>query len=167
VLLLRDVVGLSAEEAARALGITVPAANSALHRARTAVEERHLEPLEEIDADLLGRYVRAWEAGDAGALVALLSEEATLVMPPARMWFAGRAAFEAFFRRRIGPRLQRDGARLVRCDANGQTAFGFYRGSKLVAVHVVTARGGRIVAMDQFFLPKIFPVFGLAPSLTR
>jgi RNA polymerase sigma-70 factor (ECF subfamily) len=69
------------------------------------------------------------------------------------------------FRSDIGPRIQRIGARLLRCDANGQTAFAFYRGGALVAVHVVTARGGRIVAMDQFFLPKIFPVFGLALSL--
>jgi RNA polymerase sigma-70 factor (ECF subfamily) len=165
VLLLRDVVGLSAEEAAAALGISLPATNSALHRARSAVGERSLAPLEEIDPDLLARYVRAWEAGDADALVALLSEEVTLVMPPARLWFSGRAAFEAFFRRRIGPRLQQMGGRMVRCDANGQPAFGFYRGRSLVAVHVVTARRGRVVAMAQFFLPQVFPVFGLAPSL--
>ena len=67
VLLLRDVVGLSAEETARALGITVPAANSALHRARTAVEEREVGRTEEVDEDLLGRYVRAWEAADIDA----------------------------------------------------------------------------------------------------
>jgi RNA polymerase sigma-70 factor (ECF subfamily) len=166
VLLLRDVVGLSAEEAASALGITVPAANSALHRARTAVEDRRLEPPEEVDADLLGRYVRAWEATDADALVALLSDELTAVMPPVPMWF-GRATFEEFFRLRIAPRLQQEGARMVRCDANGQPAFGFYRGGKLAAVHVVTGRGGRIGAIDQFSLPELFSVFGLAPSLAR
>src|SRR5450755_4584272 len=166
VLLLRDVVGLSAEETARALGITVAAANSALHRARTAVEERHVEHTEEVDEDLLGRYVRAWEAADVDALVALLSDDVTLVMPPETMGATGRAAFEAFFRLRIRPRLQQDGAaRMVRCDANGQPAWGYYRGPKLVAVHVVTARGGRIAAIDQFFLPELFPVFGLAPSL--
>jgi len=81
------------------------------------------------------------------------------------MWFDGRVAFEAFFRLQIGPRLLREPARLVRRDANGQPAFGFYRGPNLVAVHVVTGRGGRIVAMDQFFLPKLYPLFGLAPSL--
>ncbi len=165
VLLLRDVVGLSAEEAARALGITVPAANSALHRARTAVEERGIEHPEEVSPDLLGSYVRAWEAGDADALVALLSDELRAVMPPTPLWFR-RAAFEAFFRLRIGPGLRRDGARMVRCDANGQPAFGLYRGGKLTAVHVVTARGGRIVAIDHFALPALFAVFGLAPSLS-
>jgi RNA polymerase sigma-70 factor, ECF subfamily len=167
VLLLRDVVGLSAEEAATSLGITVPAANSALHRARTAIEDRRLEPLEEVDADLLGRYVRAWEAADADALVALLSDELTAVMPPLPLWFAGPAAFLAFFRLRIAPRLQQEGVRMVRCDANGQPAFGFYRGSTLAAVHVVTGRKGRIVAIDQFSLPELFPAFGLAPSLPR
>ena len=55
---------------------------------------------------------------------------------------------------------------MVRCDANGQPAFGLYRGGKLTAVHVVTARGARIVAIDHFVLPALFPVFGLAPSLS-
>ncbi len=167
VLLLRDVVGLSAEEAASALGITVPAANSALHRARTAVEERRLEPPEEVDADLLSRYVRAWEAADADALIALLSDELTAVMPPAPMFLAGPAAVVTFILLRIAPRLQQEPARMVRCDANGQPAFGFYRAGTLAAVHVVTGRRGRITGIDQFSLPKLFPVFGLAPSLPR
>jgi RNA polymerase sigma-70 factor, ECF subfamily len=164
VLLLRDVVGLSAEEAAQALGMTVPAANSALHRARTAVKERDLEDLEEVDEDLLERYVRAWETADVDALVALVADDVTLVMPPAKMWFSGRAALEAFFRHRVVPRPPSERARFVRCDANGQPAFGFYRGPKLVAVHVVTTRRGRVVAIDQFFLPSLFPIFGLSPT---
>ncbi len=86
-------------------------------------------------------------------------------MPPAPMFFAGSAAFVAFFRLRIVPRLQKEPARMVRCDANGQPAFGFYRGGALAAVHVVTGRGGRIVGIDQFSLPELFPAFGLAPSL--
>jgi RNA polymerase sigma-70 factor (ECF subfamily) len=167
VLLLRDVVGLSAEEAASALGITVPAANSALHRARTAVEERRLDPLEEVDPELLERYVRAWETADTDALVALLSDELTAVMPPLPLFLTGPAAFGAFFRERIAPRLRQEGVRMVRCDANGQPAFGFYRSAALAAVHVVTARRGRIVSIDQFSLPELFPVFGLPLSLRR
>ena len=58
-----------------------------------------------------------------------------------------------------------EGATMVRCDANGQPAFGLYRGGKLAAVHVVTARRGRIAAIDHFVLPELFSVFGLAPSL--
>jgi RNA polymerase sigma-70 factor (ECF subfamily) len=161
VLLLRDVVGLSAEEAAGALGMSVAAANSALHRARAAVEERRIERPEDVDPDLLRRYVRAWEAADVDAIVALLHDEVTAAMPPSPTWFAGRAAFEVFLRGHIIPRLQKDGARLVRRDANGQPAFGFYRGATLEAVHVVTARAGRIVAIDHFVLPALFAVFGL------
>lgn len=165
VLLLRDVVGFSAEETARALGITTSAANSALHRARTAVDGRNPAPPEPVDADLLGRYVRAWEAADADALVHLLSEELTAVMPPIPACF-GRGAFEAYFRHRIQPRLRREGARLVRCDdANGHPAFGFYFGETLAAVQVVRAHAGRIVGIDQFFVPKLFSLFGLAPNV--
>jgi RNA polymerase sigma-70 factor, ECF subfamily len=162
VLLLRDVVGLSAEETGRALGMSVPAANSALHRARTAVEERCIEPPEEVDVDLLKRYVRAWETADVDALVALLHEEVTVAMPPSPTWIAGRAAFVAFTRLHILPRLKLESARMVRLDANGQPAFAYYRGGKPEAVHLVAARGGRIVAIDHFIMPQIFTAFGLA-----
>jgi RNA polymerase sigma-70 factor (ECF subfamily) len=156
---------MSAEEAAGALGMTVPAANSALHRARTAVEERSGPPAEPVDEEVLGRYVRAWEAADADALVALMSDEMTAAMPPSPTWYEGRAQFEPFLRGYILPSLREAGARLVRADANGHAAFGFYRGKKLEAIHVVRTRGGKVVALDHFILPALYPVFGLRPTL--
>src|SRR5207247_10324 len=70
VLLLRDVVGLSAEETAEAMQMSLAAANSALHRARLALEmrvgPRRSEPQDqtEIDRELLERYIRAWQSGN-------------------------------------------------------------------------------------------------------
>jgi RNA polymerase sigma-70 factor, ECF subfamily len=169
VLLLRDVVGLTAEEAAHALGMTVAATKSALHRARAAVDERALSPEEPIDAEMLARYVRAWETADPDAMVALLHEEIVLAMPPSPTWFAGRAAVEGFVRSYIVPRARMAPVKLVRTGANGATAFAFYRQHgdtfRLEAVHTLSARAGAIVAMDHFLLPEVFEVFGLPTTL--
>jgi RNA polymerase sigma-70 factor (ECF subfamily) len=169
VLLLRDVVGLTAEEAAAALEMTIPAANSALHRARVAVEERPVVHGEDVDAALLARYVKAWEAADVEAIVALLHDEVTASMPPSPTWFAGRAAFETFLRRVILPRLLEEPAKLVRRDANGQAAFGFYRQQlgafRLEALHLVAARGGQFVSIDHCMMPEVFDAFALSRVL--
>ena len=169
VLLLRDVVGLTTDEAARALEMTVPAVSSALHRARAAIDERALVRREEVDVDLLARYVRAWEAADADAIVALLHEEVMLAMPPSPTWFSGRAAVEAFVRGYVVPRARREPVRLLRRDASGQAAFAFYRNSggsfRLEAVHLVSARGGAVIGIDHFLMPEVFEVFGLARVL--
>ncbi len=169
VLLLRDVVGLTAEETAEALEMSVPAAKSALHRARVAVEERTRAPDEEIDPDLLARYVHAWEAADPDALVALLHEEVMLAMPPSPTWFSGRAAVEGFARGYIVPRARLQPVRLVRKDANGQTAFAVYREERgsfgLEAIQVVAVRAGVVIGIDHFLMPEVFDVFGLSKTL--
>ncbi|HEX3761056.1 MAG TPA: RNA polymerase subunit sigma-70 [Kofleriaceae bacterium] len=169
VLLLRDVVGLTAEQAAAALEMTVPATKSALHRARAAVEERPRAPDEPIDADLLSRYIRAWETADPDAMVALLHEEIVLAMPPSPTWFSGRAAVAGFVRAYIVPRARIQPVRLVRTGANGQMAFAFYRehadSFRLEAIQGVIARGGTIVAIDHFLMPEVFDIFGLSRIL--
>jgi RNA polymerase sigma-70 factor (ECF subfamily) len=168
-LLLRDVVGLTAEEAARALEMSVPAMKSALRRARTAVQERPFALDEEIDSDLLTRYVRAWETADPDAMVALLHEEVTLAMPPSPTWFAGRAATERFLRGYVVPRARTQPMRFVPAGANGRTAFAVYReqwGSfRLEAIQGVNARAGAIIAIDHFLMPAVFDVFGLPMTL--
>lgn len=169
VLLLRDVVGLTTEEAASALEMTVPATKSALHRARAAVQERTVAPDEEIDANLLARYVRAWESADADAMVALLHEEVTLAMPPSPTWFSGRTATEGFVRAYVVPRARVQPVRFVRSGANGRVAFAVYReqwGSfRLEAIQELSARAGAIVAIDHFLMPEVFHLFGLSMTL--
>ncbi|MCI0583436.1 MAG: RNA polymerase subunit sigma-70, partial [Chloroflexi bacterium] len=101
VLLLRDVLGWSARETAEALELTVPAVNSALHRARTALRATHhrsgrdvvaaTPPADPTIGRLLRAYVRAWESDDIGGLLATMRADVRLAMPPSPSWYAGRA----------------------------------------------------------------------------
>src|SRR4051812_5078719 len=100
VLILRDVLGWTAPETAELLDTTVAAANSALQRARAAIEQqvpaRAVAPGRSAQRDLLRRYVDAWERQDMDGLVALLREDAVLCMPPEPS-VHGAAAILAFF----------------------------------------------------------------------
>lgn len=169
VLLLRDVVALSAEEAAEALEMSVSATKSALHRARAAVEERAVVDDESVDPQLLARYVNAWEAADPDALVALLHEEVVLAMPPSPTWFAGRAATATFVRGYVMPRARIQSVRLIQTGANGTAAFAVYReksGSfQLEAIQSVTARASAIASIDYFLMAEVFDTFGLRRTL--
>jgi RNA polymerase sigma-70 factor (ECF subfamily) len=174
VLLLRDVVGLSAEETAEALAIGVSAANSALFRAREAVEEKlggrgsaaFAENLAPVDEELLARYVRAFEAGDIGGLVAVLHQDVRTTMPPIPAWLEGLEANEIFYRLMFA-NMRPGRIRLVRTRANGQAAFGFYRPDgesgprSLHAIQLVSTRDGRLRTLDHFMGRTFFKEFGL------
>ena len=130
-LLLRDVLGFSAREAAAALDTTVASVNGALRRARQAVTERLPRQSQQATLRALGddgirevveRYIDAWERGDVGAILAMLAEDATFSMPPLPTWYRGREAIAAFLTRFA---LQ-DRWRLLPASANGQLAFGCY-----------------------------------------
>lgn len=178
VLLLRDVVGLPAEATAEALGLTVSAANSALHRARVAMDGRVGDPssyagrVGEVDRDLLARYVRVWEQADIAGLMDLLHEEVTVTMPPSPTWLLGRTAAMAFLRQHVFSWLRPGRLRLRALAANGQPAFAFYRTPpeggrhELEAIHVLTTGNGRVRAFDHFLLPRLAPVFGLPAALS-
>jgi RNA polymerase sigma-70 factor (ECF subfamily) len=171
-LLLRDVLGLSAEETAEALGIGVGAANSALFRAREAVEQK-IGPrdaaavaAEQVDEALLTRYVRAFEAMDVDAFVALFHDDVVTTMPPSPTWVAGRAANEAFYRFMwASGRVSL--LRIVPLRANGQAALGYYRRPTpegtwtLHAIQVLTARERKIGRIDHFMTKESFPAFGI------
>ena len=105
VLILRDVLGWSAGEAAELLDSSVAAVNSALQRARAVVDQqvpaRALVPARATERDLLRRYVEAWERADIDGLVALMREDAMLSMPP-QPAIAGAGAIGAFFARVLG-----------------------------------------------------------------
>jgi RNA polymerase sigma-70 factor, ECF subfamily len=162
VLLLRDVVGLTADETAKALESSVPAANSALHRAREALKARvgsrsdfTADANAPIDHALLERYMRVWESNDLDAVVALLHEEVTLSMPPHPTWLAGRDATMRFFRNRVREALAAHLFRTVLLDANGAPAVGFYRvredgEAHFFALQVLEIERDRIRAIDHF-----------------
>jgi Sigma-70, region 4 len=102
VLILRDVLGWHATEVAGLLDMSVPAANSALHRARRTLA-RGYAPVEMEPGrlrSLLDRYVQAWEAADIAGLVALLRHDAVVSMPPGVM-VAGRDEIGVFLARSV------------------------------------------------------------------
>ena len=179
VLLLRDVVGLSAAETAEALACSVPSANSTLHRARVALEER-VGPRSDwspeagsLDRALLERYVRAWEKGDLDAIIALLHDDVTLSMPPSPTWIAGRADVARFFTNRVTQALREHRFRTAFIEANARPGAGFYRvgddgQAAFFALQVIEAKDGRIRIIDHFMTASSHAAFfaaGLARTL--
>jgi RNA polymerase sigma-70 factor, ECF subfamily len=179
VLLLRDVVGLSAAETAAALACSVSSANSTLHRARVALEERvgpragWSPEAGTVDRALLERYVRAWEKGDLDAIIALLHDDVTLSMPPSPTWIAGRADVARFFTNRVMQAVREHRFRTALVEANGTTAAGFYRlgdggEAPFFALQVLQAQDGRIRVIDHFMTASSHAAFfaeGLARTL--
>jgi RNA polymerase sigma-70 factor (TIGR02960 family) len=172
VLVLRDVLGFSAREAADLLDITVASANSALQRARTTLDRglpevsQHatLRALEHDDVRRLAeQYATAWETGDVDAIVAMLSDDAKYAMPPLPEWYQGHDDIRAFLV--DGPLTDR--WRFLPAPANGQLAFGTYMWDDDRAVYVAVAldvlalRRTEIVEVVSFLTPEIFSTFGL------
>jgi RNA polymerase sigma-70 factor (ECF subfamily) len=165
VLLLRDVVGLSAEETATALDTSVSAANSALHRAREALEQRvgpraswSPDAGAPVDRTLLERYLRVWESSDLDAIVALLHEEVVLSMPPYPTWIRGRANVARFYAHRVRRAVAERRFRTLALDANGRPAVAFYRIEEadttgvahFLALQVLELTPDGVIAIDHF-----------------
>lgn len=176
-LLLRDVVGLSAEETASALELGLQATNSALFRARTALDAKlaghgavEPSPVGGPLQELLDRYLTAWNHIDIEAFVGLLHDEVKTTMPPVPTWIAGKPHNAAFYRPMFA--AQRPGTFVVvPTAANRQAAFAFYRvlgpgeSYRLRAVQLVELRDGAIVSIDHFMLPELASAFGLPGEL--
>lgn len=177
VLILREVLGFSANEVAEALASTPASVNSALQRAHKAVDHRIPEHSQQVTLRVLGdkrvrdlvqRFVDAFEGADVDAIVALLAEQVTFVMPPYASWYRGREAVAESWLVPGGPASQ---LRYVPVRSNGQLAFGAYRldpeqGSYLpVALDVITLDGLSITGITAFRTPGIFPRFGLPGEL--
>jgi len=175
VLILREVLGFSAREVAQSLETTTASVNSALQRARQAVEERLPTQSQQATLRSLGDerlrgvvqgYIDAWERRDVDGMVAMLVEDATFAMPPFPNWFKGREVVMAFISRTGKPRL-----RYVPTRANGQAAVGWYmwdarRESYLPSsLEVLTLEGARVKEITAFVFPELFPRFGLPPEL--
>jgi RNA polymerase sigma-70 factor, ECF subfamily len=156
---------------AELLETSVASVNSALQRARATLEAsdaRAEAPLsvDAADAELLARYVDAFERYDMDALTALIHEDATQSMPPFDLWLSGRGDIFSFW---VGPGHTCRGSRVIPVEsANGSPAFGQYRprpdgeGYEPWALQVLEIEDGRIVELT-FFLDteRLFPLFGL------
>ncbi|MFZ0090293.1 MAG: sigma-70 family RNA polymerase sigma factor [Solirubrobacteraceae bacterium] len=174
VLVLRDVLGFHADEVAEILGTSVASANSALQRARTTLEQR-LPPRQDrlsvprsgADSELISRFAEAFEHDDIDAVVALLTEDAVVSMPPEPEWHQGVAAVGHFLRDR---HRRRDVPwRFHRTGANGQPAFAYYfsDGDTWVrsGIFVVGVRGDRIESVTRFGDEGLLDRFGVPERL--
>ncbi len=165
VLILREVLGFSAAEVGETLEATVPSVNSALQRARAAVEERvgersQLATLRELGdartAEIVAAYMDAMAAGDVPRVVSMLTEEVAWSMPPLSSWYAGRATVEAFLRG--GPLSGEWEWRHLPARANGHLAVGTYTymesaGAFLpFSLDVLTLASAKIEAVDAFIV---------------
>jgi RNA polymerase sigma-70 factor (ECF subfamily) len=174
VLILRDVLGLRATEVAEMLDSTVDSVNSALKRARAALQRRRaqegdhdpevLHPPSE-DA-VVAEFVRAFESADLDAVVALLSDDAFISMPPMPFEYEGRDAVARFCASIFAAGRRFD---LAPTRANGQPAFGMYLhapdGTRHgVGLLVLTVSGDVICAMTRFE-NAVLPWFGLPRTL--
>jgi RNA polymerase sigma-70 factor (ECF subfamily) len=175
-LILCEVLRWQVAEVAELLGTSVAAVNSALQRARATLgalpAEARPAPLDDADAELLKRYVDAFERYDIERLVTLLHEDAVQSMPPFAMWVRG-AGNIARFMVEPGPSGCR-GSRLVPTSANGCPAFGQYRpdpagGFAPWALQVLEISEGKITGMAWFLAllspERLFPEFGLPLNL--
>ena len=175
VLILRDVLAFSAAEVASILDTTPAAVNSALQRARKAVEERapattQRAELAALGADgrreLVDAFVTAWEGADVPALLALLAEDARFTMPPLPAWFDGRENVVRFFAERVFALRWR----LAPLRANGQLGFACYVAEsdaeelRLGALNVLTLRAGRIAELNGFLDPDLHRRLGVSPT---
>lgn len=175
VLVLRDVLGFSANEVAEMLDSTVESVKSALKRARAGLQRRlatgaDREPPPAADSaveeSVVANFVRAYESADIDALVALLTDDVFMSMPPLPFEYEGRAAVA-----RLCTAIFRSGRRfdLVPTRANGHPAFGAYLSGPTGIRHgtsllVLDLSGNRICAMTRFD-SSVFPSFGLPRSL--
>jgi RNA polymerase sigma-70 factor, ECF subfamily len=176
VLILCEVLRWRAAEVAELLETSVASVNSALQRARATLEasgvtEADTSPsIDKADAELLARYVEAFERYDIDALTALIHEDATQSMPPFDLWLSGRDDILSWW---VGPGAGCRGSRMIpTVAANGSPAFGQYKPSDTGdgydpwALQVLEIDNGRVVEFS-FFLDTdtLFPLFGLPDRL--
>lgn len=176
VLILREVLGFRAAEVADMLDTTTDSVNSALKRARAALQ-RHIPangesdpppaPASSAERALVAKFVRAYETGDIDALVALLTEDVRVSMPPIPFEYHGRDAVARFYNTLMSTNRK---YHLVPTRANGQPAFGTYLSDPTGSVRhgsgllVLTLAGDHISAITRFENTAL-PWFGLPRSL--
>ncbi len=172
VLILREVLRWQATEVAELLDTSVASVNSALQRARATIESLEIDQSGPAEVDsaqqkLLGDYVKAFEAYDMTALVALLKDDANFSMPPWPLWLEGPEQIVAFMQ---GQGAKCEGSKLLVTHANGCPAVGLYNPTEEGdyapwAIVVIESSDGRISGLHHFIYPELFAEFGLPPRL--
>jgi RNA polymerase sigma-70 factor (ECF subfamily) len=165
VLILREVLGFSAQETADTLDTSVASVNSALQRARATVEKRLPEQSQQETLRSLGdeklkeiveQYADAWERNDVDTVVSLLAEDAAFTMPPMARWFHGHDGIRGFLE--LWSMIPDWRWKSIQTTANGQPALAFYswdeeQGARVpFAVNVLTFEGDKIKEVDAFIL---------------
>jgi RNA polymerase sigma-70 factor (ECF subfamily) len=177
VLVLRDVLGFGASEVAEMLDATEASVASALQRARATLDarapaDRARAPLpgSARERELVARFAEAFEHDDVDGVVALLTDDAWVTMPPEPYEYQGPAAIARFLRDRVAARAGRR-VRLVPTRANGQPAFGHYIEDahapvgRFAGLLVVSVEGERISALTRFADSGVLARFGLPRTL--
>jgi RNA polymerase sigma-70 factor (TIGR02960 family) len=177
VLVLRDVLGFHTSEVADMLGVSEASVNSALQRARAALDARAPGAGDTRDRlsvggssaerELIGRFAEAFQNDDIDGVVALLTDDAVISMPPEPEWHQGPPAVGEFLleraRRRVG------GIRLVATGANAQPAFAYYtedeEGFRCSGLFVIGVRGDRIASVTRFKGGRHMAQFGVPARL--
>jgi RNA polymerase sigma-70 factor (TIGR02960 family) len=176
---LRDVLGYSTAEVAEMLDTGEAAVKGALQRARAALRERLTaadrerapRPGSPRERELVGRFADAVHSGDVDDIVALLTDDALLTMPPQPLEYQGHEAIAAFLRHRAD--LRGAALRVVPTRANTQPAFGCYLPDPQAAIArpygmiVLTLEGDAIAAITWFADTGVFRHFGLPRTLAH
>jgi RNA polymerase sigma-70 factor (TIGR02960 family) len=179
VLLLRDVLGFHAAEVAGLLDVTVESVNSALKRARSTMERlqpaadgREPRPAAGSPAEdaIVAKFTSAWESADLDALVALLTDDVFMSMPPIPFEYVGRDVVARFCAGLFAAGRKVD---LLPTRANGQPAFGAYtpapsgtqRGTGLITITLAGTKAGDRICATSRFDSSVLPWFGLPLSL--
>ena len=177
VLILRDVLGFSGGEVADALGTSRAAVDSALQRAHGTVDARLPARSQQATLRALGdagqralieRFTRAWDAADVDAIVELLTDDATITMPPYPSWYQGRDAIAAFFRRgpfRPGNRWRSLADERERPARGRPATCGTARRTRRTACTCSRWRATGSRAGPRSSAPTWSPRFGLPPRL--
>jgi RNA polymerase sigma-70 factor (TIGR02960 family) len=175
-IVLRDVLGFATDEVAGMLNTSQPAIKGTLQRARAALDDHRADrtrarrPAADQERDLGRRFAEAFTAADIDGVIALLTDDAWLSMPPAPHEYHGLDAIAAFLRTSFDYRGDRR-VRLVPAHANTQPAFGSYIGVPAAPIvtpgglFVLTMVGARIQAVTRFHVDTLYPRFGLPEQL--
>jgi RNA polymerase sigma-70 factor (TIGR02960 family) len=177
-LVLRDVLGYRASEAAEMIEATEASVESALKRARLTLHDRLADtkdrepppaPNSAVEREIVARVTAAFEAGNVDELLVLLTEDVLVTMPPIPGELEGREDAGRYFRKTLfhpGPSM-----RIVPTRANGQPALASYvRDPQTGLYHasgiVVLTLSGRLTSAMTLFGKDVLSSFGLPRALS-